>query len=1495
MNLTEFCIKRPVTTVMFFAALMLLGIVSFTRMNVDLYPEVTYPTLNVNVSYPGAGPQEIEQMITIPLEQAVATVNGIKNITAVSQEGSARVTAEFDWGRDLRDATDDLRSSLDRVERRLPEGASRPTVFKWNPSMAPILSLGLSSTQINEYDLRQFAEEDLTNLLQRAEGVASVDAMGGKKREISIRLHRDRLRAFGVTAEQITNALRNENAMLPAGHLITEAGDYLLRTQGEFKSLDEIRSLVVTVRNGVPIYLGTLADIEEGFEEEQSLVRIDGKPGIVVTIRKRSDANTVATADLVYKHLEDIRRRYPDVQIRILRDNSIYIRNSIQSVILSALQGGILAALVLLFFLVNVRMTIFAGVVMPIAILATIILAYFSKMTLNTISLGGLALGVGMLVDNTVVVLDNIFRHHHHGNGDVVLAAREGTREMGPALIASTLTTICVFFPLVFLTGRDGIIYKELSNMVIYSLLCSLFVAITLIPMLCTKFLKARDLDEDDRETQNIKGKLFGMQHRWETAYEKSLRWSLKNKGKVLIAAGIVFLMTLSLYPLIGTELLQASDEGVFSVNIQLPSGTQLDVTSAQAESLSERVRELVPEVENEEVTVGGRWGQAGETHRAFLTFRLVKKDQRSRSTQQIVELLQREIQIPGAQLRISPQSSMRMLYGGSNTPVVVEIYGHDQNLAKQVSNLVIDKLAKIPGVVNPSGTRDEERPELIIEINRQRAADMGVTAAQIANALQTHVEGRIATIYRKDGREYQVRVNLRKEDRMTWRDLEQVMVNGRSGPIPLTSLVRFSQGDGKVSIERKGQQRMVAVEAGIAERDLGSVIRDVQAALDHTQLPEGITLRIAGDYEEQQKSQREMLMVLALALILVYMVMASQFERYLDPLLIMLSVPFGLSGVMLILFLTDTPINSQVYLGLIMLGGIVVNNAIVLISYFRILLDQGKTLEEAVITGGRSRLRPILMTTVTTVLGLIPLALGIREGGEAQAPLARTVIGGLTFSMVLTLFLIPTIFAGVESMRVKRQARKGKKRAVSTVVIGLILICVLGGSVAAESRSDAMTMDLTVERAVEMGLRNSQAGKILAHRREMAYSIYKQAMADHNLQVFGELSTEVYDDTKSSTKDNDSYKATLTAEKRTYLSNLRGAKALNDQIEEGNLKIALRSLDAQEQELILKIVEAFQNVVKAQDAVRIAGENLERSRHLNEETLARTHVGLTDIVDVKGAEAGLFNAVTQVQRSEKVLSLEMTRLKRLIGVEADTELCLVAPGIDGGPSALEHLVQRGLQQRSEVIRAEENLKRTEALLRLAELSQRLRIELKWEYERDSLRAGLGVTNQNSKKEVDDWQILWNTSLVQTDLLQPKEDWGTIKLNFKYTFFDGGAMKERIRQAQLLREQTTSELNQVQIDVSLDVEKAYYDYLQEKEALLNEEIQYDYRRTHWEASEAKMRAGLASIKDVLDAQVLMNQSAIAKERAASELYMAKIRLIKALGMLKPDSKWTMEN
>src|SRR5690554_5418380 len=680
MNLSSFCIKRPVTTFMFFAVLALLGLFSGSRMPIDLYPNIAMPVIYISTTYSGAGPEEVEQLVTIPVEQAVSTIDKVTSVTSVSYEGRSRVVVYFDWGVNLDEVMNDIRGNLDRVIRRLPDSAERPSIFRFDPSAMPIMDIGLYGDMEESY-IRRLAEDEISYQLQKVDGVASVDVRGGSRMEIGVDLKRERLSALGITINQVVSAIRNENIMLPAGNLDTGAGEFMLRTKGELEKADDLQDLVVQYRNGIPIFLKDLAEIAERKANAEYLVRIDGIQGIILTLQKQSGANTVAVAGQARKVLAELEERYPDLNFRVLNDSSTFISDSVNSVAIAAVLGAIFAGCVLLFFLHNVGATLIAGVVMPVSILATVIMAYFGNMTLNTISLGGLALGVGMLVDNTVVVIDNISRKLEDGGLVPAQAALEGTSEMTSAIGASTLTTICVFFPLLYITGQTGIIYQELAYMVIFSLLCSLLVAVTLTPMLSAKYLRRQDNGE--KTLHPIARRLVHLQQGWEESYRLFLGKCLSHKKTVVFISVLLFLASLLLWPLIGTELITETDEGIISVRITLPPGTKFEETNAVMVEFEEIVGKL-PELQNMETSLRGFSGGGG--NRASMTLRLVNRKERSRTTNEVLRDLQDKLKYPGANIRLFARNSMRMLYGGYDSPIAIDIRGYNQELARQTA-----------------------------------------------------------------------------------------------------------------------------------------------------------------------------------------------------------------------------------------------------------------------------------------------------------------------------------------------------------------------------------------------------------------------------------------------------------------------------------------------------------------------------------------------------------------------------------------------------------------------------------------------------------------------------------------------------------------------------------------------------------------------------------------------------------------------------------------
>jgi hydrophobic/amphiphilic exporter-1 (mainly G- bacteria), HAE1 family len=1026
LKLADGAIRRPVLTGVVFLILIILGAISFVRLPVDLMPDVNWPAITVRTNYPGVGPEEIERLITEPIERGLGTVPGIEEIVSTSSEGSSMVRVSFTWGSDLGEAAEDIRSRLDRLRGTLPEDSEPPVIYKFDLSQFPIMFLGVSG-DMNPRDLRYFVEEQIQYRLERVPGVAAADIRGGLRREIQVRLSRDRLHALGVTPDNVLNALRRENINLPAGQVYEGDFEVLLRTQGEFADVDQIADSVVTVRNGVPVHVRDIGRVEDGHEEIRDLTRIDDKPGIRMALRKQSGANTVEVARQVQKEIERINQDFSQISVWTISDSSIFIERSINNVRQAAMFGAILAIFVLLLFLRNFRSAMIVAVAIPVSVIGAFLLMYTYGFTLNIMTFGALALGVGMLVDSAIVVLENIYRHREAGL-EKKEAARLGTAEVGPAIIAAALTTMVVFLPVIFIGGMSGVMYQQLAYVVAFSLICALIVAMTLVPVLASRFIRVRQPDQRSFISRFVS--LGGwLLERLDQVYQDTIYWALDHRKTVVFGTVLAFGGALLLLPLIGVEMMPEADEGEVRVNFELPPGTQLAATDAVARQIEAMVQERVPEAERVLTEVGssGGWSSAA-VNSGSLRIILVSQDKRQRSSQQVADALRGPLSsMPGVIARTRAGGGIPMLQRAmqSDDRVSVEIRGHDLNEAYAIAVEVRRMMETVPGISDARLSRSEGRPENQIHIDRDRASSLGLSVSQIANTLRTTVGGTRATLFRQGGDEFQILVRYDEEDR---RDLQSVLntpVQTPSGKlVPLGSLVRLTPAEGPVSIQRKDQERMITVSGNLAGRDLGSVIADVRSQLQEFPVPLGFAVLMGGEYEEQQRGFRDLMLSMILAILLVYLVMAAQFESFRYPFIILLSIPLGVIGVALMLFLTDTTFNMQGFIGIIMLAGIVVNNAIVLVDYTNLLRREYKfSLREALAVGGRRRLRPILMTTMTTVLGLVPMSLGIGEGGELQAPMARVVIGGLLSSTFITLVFIPTIYMMMEGKRVREES----------------------------------------------------------------------------------------------------------------------------------------------------------------------------------------------------------------------------------------------------------------------------------------------------------------------------------------------------------------------------------------------------------------------------------------------------------------------------------------
>ena len=1009
MPLTETSIRRPVATAMVYLIIVTFGIVGFRYLPVDLLPEIDFPRLSVTVGYPNVGPEEMESIITDPLENALAGIPNLERLTSFSEEGRSRVTLEFGRGTNIDEAANDVRAALDRLRDDLPPEAETPSIWKFDPSAIAIVSLSVASTRDLSSTTR-LLERELIQRFEQIPGVGSISVSGGVYREIQVQLMRDRLRAAGLTAADVSGALRRENVQLPGGNVQEGISDLYIRTVGEYQSLGEISSTVVSLRDGRPIRVGDVAQVIDGYQDVNNLAEVNGVPVVRLNIQKQSGANTVGVAAQIRQEVERINLERDDVTITIDSDQSTFIQQSIDNVRRSALWGGLLAIFVLYMFLRNRSTTAIIAMAIPISITATFGLLYFTGLTLNQMTFGGLALGIGMMVDNAIVVLENIVRQRRSGRG-LQEAARVGTREVSGAVIASTLTTCVVFLPVVFMRTTSGQLFQTLALVVVFALACSLLVALTLIPVLASRFQSTRPAGEE-RPPSRFERLISSL----EVQYVARLQQALAHRGRVFAATAVLLACALVFWPMIPVELAPEMDNNEIDVELEMARGTNIAVANQYLRELEAIVREIVPQEDVQSMAVEIRGDGDAEVE-----IRLVEAAGRSADPSALADRLRAASagRIPGAEVRVDAGSGLwilRRLFsaGGTNDAVEVQLRGYDLDMAFGLAGEIERRMRLVPGVVEVRLQEREGRPEQNLRFERARIANMGLAVDDVARTLQTSLGGSRAGYFREGGEQFPIMVRLRPEDRLTTQDLDGISVRTPSGEmIPISTVVRRENSRGPTRIQHINGQRVLYITADLEEGvALGEAVAGIRERLATLQLPAGFSIVFGGAWEEQQRAQRDFIIAILLALAMIYMVMAGQFERFLDPLVVMFSVPVALIGVIPTMLLTGTTLNMQSVMGIVMLVGIVVNNAIVLVDYLNLKRrEDGLDVVAAAIEAGRTRLRPILMTTATTVLGLLPLAVGWGEGADLQAALARVVIGGLLASTLVTLFLIPSLY----------------------------------------------------------------------------------------------------------------------------------------------------------------------------------------------------------------------------------------------------------------------------------------------------------------------------------------------------------------------------------------------------------------------------------------------------------------------------------------------------
>lgn len=1017
MSLTERSVNRPVTTMMVFLIIITLGTIGFRFLPIDLLPPIEYPRLSVVVSYSNVGPEEIELLVTEQIENALAGVANVERVRSNSAEGRSWVSLGFSQGTNIDEATNDVRAALDRLRRNLPDDADPPRIWKFDPNDSPIVMIGARSNR-ELADLTRVLEREVTKNFEQIPGVGSIDIWGGVYREIQVDLIRDRLVSSELTALDVVQALGRENITLPGGNVKDGLSDLYVRSVGEFKTLEDVSQTVIKTVDGAPVRVGDIAHVRKGYQDIWRYIEIDEQPTIRFGIRKQTGANTVAVSRMIHEEVDRINRLRSDLELRVVADESAFIQSSIDNVRNAAIWGGILAVIVLFAFLRNGSTTLIISISIPISIIATFALLYFGGLTLNQMSFGGLALGVGLIVDNAIVVLENIVRQRQQGK-DRKQAALTGTRQVSGAIIASTLTTSVIFLPVLFMHTITGLLFKELALVVVFALMCSLVVALSLVPMMGSKFLTVKPLDPDPQKRPRVQRFFDAL----EDGYSRSLGWVLRRK--LLISGSVALLLGLAVYGIrfVPYELTPQVDADEVRITMRMADGTNITVVHEYLEELDALVQSVVPQ---DEILFYSKEARSGE---ARITLTLLPPGERQITSTKMADDIRRNIRgvIPGADVSVTARSGLwvlRRVFGSGGgdddsegESLQIQLRGNDLQTSDELSRQMITMLERLPGISDVNRDRREGTPQQDLSFNREKLARLGLGVSDVARAIQTNVGGTRAGYYRVDGQEWPITVRLQPDDRLSTLDLDNISIRSADGAIlPISSVTRQEFTRSPASINRINNQRVIYITANLeAGLPLGNAVTMIERELREFPMPDGFSVYFGGEYEEQQRARRDFILSILMALALIYMVMAAQFERFIDPLIVMFSVPLALIGVVPALLLTGTTLNLQSFMGMVMLIGIVVNNAIVLVDYINLMRREQKLpLYEAVIEAGRLRLRPILMTTLTTILAMLPLSFGTGAGGEIQASLARVVIGGLAVSSLITLVFIPVVYVSV-------------------------------------------------------------------------------------------------------------------------------------------------------------------------------------------------------------------------------------------------------------------------------------------------------------------------------------------------------------------------------------------------------------------------------------------------------------------------------------------------
>ena len=1042
MSLYASAVKRPIMTTLCFVAITIMGLFSLSTLPIDLFPDIETNTIMVMTSYTGASAQDIEQNVTRPLENTLNAVEHLKHISSKSRENISIITLEFEYGYDIDALTNDVRDKLDMVESALPDDVENPIIFKFSTDMIPIMMLSVQATE-SMPGLYKILDDAVANPLQRVDGVGSVSISGAPKREIHVYLDPVRLEAYNLSVETISSIIAAENRNVPGGSFDIGSDTYSLRIQGEFESPEQMSDIVIGSQNGKNIYLKDVARIDDSLEERSQQTHTNGEKGAMIIIQKQSGANSVEISNQVLELLPSLQKRLPaDVKLDIINDTSDNIRNTIKSLVETVLYALLFVIIVVFSFLGRWRATMIICITIPISLIASFIYLAITGTSLNIISLSSLSISIGMVVDDAIVVLENVTTHIERGS-DPKQAAIHGTNEVGISVIASTLTLIAVFFPLTLVTGMTGVLFQQLGWMVTIMMIISTTCALSLTPMLCSQLLRK------DVKHGIVYKILFTPINKFldfvDFIYGRLLDIVVRHKALTTVVCTAIFIASIYLLKFVGTEFFPTSDDGRLGVSLELPIGTRVEIADEVTARLADEWTKKYPEIKVLNYTTGQASSdntyaslQNNGSHIVSMNIMLTKPTERERGIVEIANLMREDLknypEYKKTQVNVGGNRGGGM--GGQST-VDYEIYGYNFEETDSVAQKLKEVLKNTKGVADILISRSDYQPEYQVDFDREKLAIYGLNLQTAAMYVRNRINGSTASLYREDGEEYNIKVMYAPEHRTSIEDIENILIYSSAGnAVRIKDVGRVVERFTPPTIERKDRERIITVSSVVSgEVPMSEVVKASQAEIDKLEIPSGISIELSGSYEDQQESFADLMMLGVLIIILVYIVMAAQFESYVYPGIIMTSIPFAFTGIFGLLFLTGHNLNVMSLIGGIMLIGIVVKNGIVLIDYIALNRERGLSIRRSVVDAGESRLRPIVMTALTTILGMVPMAVGSGQGAEMWRPMGVAVIGGLTFSTLLTLFYVPAmygIFAAVGVKRARRAMRKAKGIKVS-------------------------------------------------------------------------------------------------------------------------------------------------------------------------------------------------------------------------------------------------------------------------------------------------------------------------------------------------------------------------------------------------------------------------------------------------------------------------------